>query len=79
MPMEPAGNGTSNGLKPKWAPILGRWEISEAGQRFLGEGMNGAAHGQMFPVGLAISNVAIPQSSLIPKLSSLAPSAQSRA
>jgi hypothetical protein len=59
MPLEPAGNGTSNGSKPKWAPVLGRWEINEAGQRFLGEGLNTAAHGQMFPVGLAISNIAM--------------------
>ena len=58
MPVEP-GNGISNGAKPKWAPILGQWEIAETGQRFLGEGRNGAAHGQMFPMGLAISNVAM--------------------
>ena len=59
MPLEPTGNGTSNGSKPKWAPILGRWEIDQAGQRFLGEELNATAHGQIFPVGLAVSNVVI--------------------
>jgi hypothetical protein len=59
MPREPVGNGTSNGSNPKWAPILGRWEVTEIGQRFLGEGLNATANGQMFPVGLAISNVAM--------------------
>jgi hypothetical protein len=60
MPLEPAGNGTSNGTKPKWAPILGQWEITEPSQKFLGDGRNAAAHGQVFPMGLAVSNAVMP-------------------
>ena len=59
MPIEPPANGTSNGTKSRWAPILGQWEITETSQRFRGEGLNAAAHGQSFPMGLAVSNVAL--------------------
>jgi hypothetical protein len=59
MPLELPANGTTNGTKPRWAPILGQWEISETTQRFRGEGLTAAAHGQSFPMGLAVSNVAM--------------------
>jgi len=52
-------NGTTNGARINWAPILGQWEIAEASQRFQGRGQNAAAHGQSFPVGLAVSNRAM--------------------
>ena len=54
---EPFTNGTKNGGASKWAPILGQWEITEASQKFRGEGQAFAAHGQLFPIGLAVSNV----------------------
>ncbi len=58
MPLEPLANGTKNGARPpNWAPILGRWEISETIQKFQGEGQSATAHGQSFPMGLAVSNV----------------------
>jgi hypothetical protein len=59
MALDPAGNGTGNGSKPRWAPILGRWEITDPGQRFIGEWLNAAANGQTFPIGLVVSNVAL--------------------
>jgi len=40
MPMESLLNGTDNGARSNWAPILGQWEITETGQRFRGEGQN---------------------------------------
>jgi hypothetical protein len=55
VPMEPLLNGT-NGAPPNWAPILGRWEITESTQIFRGEGQSAAAHGQLFPMGLAVTN-----------------------
>jgi hypothetical protein len=61
MPIEPIVNG-GNGTKPdwvpvtRWVPIIGQWEITESGQRFLGEGMLSLAHGQSFPMGLAVSS-----------------------
>ena len=60
MPGAPPGDGTGNGTKPSWAPILGQWEISDANQRFMGRGLDAAAHGQAFPMGLAISSDAMP-------------------
>ena len=59
MPLDPLANGMNNGSSPKWAPILGQWEITETSQRFQGEGQRAAAHGQLFPMGLAVSNVAM--------------------
>jgi hypothetical protein len=59
MPVEPLVNGTKNGTRPNWAPILGQWEITETSQRFLGQGQYSAAHGQLFPMGLAVSSVAM--------------------
>ncbi len=59
MPVEQLVNGTKNGAKPSWAPILGQWEITETRQKFLGEGQSAIAYGQSFPVGLAVSNVAL--------------------
>lgn len=59
MPFEPLANGTSNGARPNWAPILGQWEITDTSQRFLGEGQTAHAHGREFPMGLAITNVAM--------------------
>jgi hypothetical protein len=53
----PFVNGRNNGGKPNWAPILGQWEITEASQRFLGEGQASTAHGQLFPMGLAVTNM----------------------
>jgi hypothetical protein len=52
--------GRNNGAKPNWAPILGQWEITETGQKFHGEGQNFVSRGQLFPVGLAVSNVVMP-------------------
>lgn len=57
MPLDPLLNGTNNGATPNWAPILGQWEISETSQKFRGGGQNGVAMGQVFPIGLAVSNV----------------------
>ncbi len=57
MPLDPLLNGKNNGAKPNWAPILGQWDITDAGQKFRGEGQNADAHGQSFPMGLAVSNV----------------------
>ncbi len=57
MPLEPAINGTKNGAKPNWAPILGRWEITDTSQTFRGEGQNFSSQGLSFPMGLAVSNV----------------------
>lgn len=59
MPLEPLSNGTKNGAKPNWAPIMGKWEIIEKTLRFQGEGLNATAHGQSFPMGLAVSNVSM--------------------
>src|SRR5689334_5120784 len=59
MPLEPLLHGTNNGARPNWAPILGQWDITEAGQKFRGEGQNAAAIGQLFPIGLAVSNVSM--------------------
>ncbi|HLN04040.1 MAG TPA: nucleoside 2-deoxyribosyltransferase [Bryobacteraceae bacterium] len=59
MPLEPLANGTNNGARPNWAPILGQWDITEASQKFRGEGQNFASGGDLFPVGLAVSNVAM--------------------
>ena len=59
MPQEPPVNGTNNGSRPNWAPILGQWEITETSQIFRGEGQNADAHGQSFAIGLAVSNVAM--------------------
>src|SRR5580704_469504 len=60
MPMERLLNGTNNGARPNWAPILGQWDITETEQKFRGEGQNFVARGQLFPLGLAVSNVAMP-------------------
>jgi len=57
MPLDPLLNGTNNGATPNWAPILGQWEIAETSQKFRGGGQNGVAMGQVFPIGLAVSNV----------------------
>lgn len=56
MPLQPLVNGTNNGGRPNWAPILGQWEITETSQKYLGEGQTASAHGQLFPIGLAVSN-----------------------
>lgn len=57
MTLQPSVDGTNNGASPHWAPILGLWEIHEASQKFKGEGQSSASHGQMFPMGLAVTNV----------------------
>jgi len=59
MPVDLLVHGTNNGGKPNWAPILGQWEITETSQKFRGEGQDAAAHGQLFPMGLAVCNVAM--------------------
>lgn len=46
----------NNGSKLNWAPILGQWDTAAPTQRFLGEGQNFAAHRQLFPVGLVVSD-----------------------
>jgi hypothetical protein len=56
MPVEPVVNGM-NKAGPNWAPILGQWEITDARLQFQGEGRNASANGQVFPMGLAVSNV----------------------
>jgi len=59
MPLESLAQSTNNGAGPNWAPILGQWDITEASQKFRGEGQNFASGGDVFPVGLAVSNVAM--------------------
>jgi hypothetical protein len=59
MPLEPLAHGTKNGAKPTWAPILGRWDISDTGQTFLGQGQTSVSRGQAFPMGLAVTSVAM--------------------
>jgi hypothetical protein len=49
LPLESPANGTHNGAKPNWAPLLGQWEITETTQRFRGEGQ----------IGLAVSSAAM--------------------
>src|SRR5271170_826294 len=56
MPVEPLVNGSNKIARPNWAPILGQWEITETRLQFRGEGQNASAHGQSFPMGLAVSN-----------------------
>jgi hypothetical protein len=50
---------SKNGAMPNWAAILGQWEITETSQSFLGQGLGAASRGQSFPMGLAVSSVAI--------------------
>ena len=57
MPVEPVANGKNEIARPNWAPILGQWEITETRLQFQGQGQNASAHGQLFPIGLAVSNV----------------------
>src|SRR5437588_2214777 len=38
---------------------MGQWEITETNQKFEGQGQNAAAYGQLFPIGLAVSNAAM--------------------
>jgi len=59
MPPTPVDNGTNNGARPNWALILGQWDITEDSQRFRGAGHSFTAHGQLFPVGLAVSDLAL--------------------
>src|SRR5579862_7886191 len=56
MPHEPPTNGANHATKLSWAPIMGQWEITEANQNFRGEGPGSTAHGQFFPMGLAVSS-----------------------
>ncbi len=42
---------------PNWAPVRGQWEITEKTQKFKGEGAKASAFGQLFPIGLCVSNV----------------------
>jgi hypothetical protein len=39
--------------------VLGAWEIADSGLHFLGQGQHAAAQGQMFPMGLAASNITL--------------------
>jgi Nucleoside 2-deoxyribosyltransferase len=57
MPGEPRVHSTNNGSRLNWAAILGQWETAESVQKFLGEGQNAAAHRQLFPIGLVVSDV----------------------
>jgi hypothetical protein len=50
-------NGTNHGKKTNWVPILGQWDIQPSTQRFLGIGSGATANGQVFPVGLAVTNL----------------------
>jgi hypothetical protein len=59
MPREPLVSTTNNGARPNWALIMGQWEITETSQTFRGEGRNAVSHGQLFPMGLAVTNVAM--------------------
>lgn len=59
MPVQPLVNGTNNGRKATWAPILGQWDISELQQKFRGEGLNAVSRAQSFPLGLAVSSESI--------------------
>jgi hypothetical protein len=56
VPVDPQANGGNGSAAPKWAPILGSWRIQDNVQTFLGEGHPAIAHGQSFPIGLAVSN-----------------------
>jgi hypothetical protein len=51
-----SSNGEDSSSRLNWAPILGKWDITELAQIFLGEGQPGFAFGQSFPMGLAVSN-----------------------
>jgi len=59
MSLESPVNGQMNGAPPKWALILGQWEVTETSQTFQGEGQSATARGQLFPMGLAVSSVAM--------------------
>ena len=59
MPLAPLVNGTKNGARPNWAPILGQWGITENTQTFRGEGQDATAYGRSFPMGLAVSNASM--------------------
>jgi hypothetical protein len=59
MPQEPLANGSKNGAKPNWAPILGQWAIDDTTQKFQGKGQNFVSGGESFSIGLAVSNVAM--------------------
>ena len=52
-------SGANGGAKPHWIPIMGQWRITESAQTFLGKGLSASARGQQFPMGLAISNLAL--------------------
>lgn len=56
-PGRPTANGNNGALAPNWIPITGSWEIGQSRQEFLGEGIASIAHGQVFSVGLAVSNL----------------------
>jgi hypothetical protein len=51
-------NGNGSGGKIRWVPVLGSWD-TDTGLHFLGQGQHAAAQGQMFPMGLAASNIAL--------------------
>ncbi len=57
MPVEPVVNGKKEAARPNWAPILGQWEIADTRLQFQGQAENASAHGQLFPMGLAVSNI----------------------
>lgn len=59
MPSETPVNGANSNRTINWAAILGQWDISAVGQKFLGEGPRVATQAQSFPVGLAVSSVAM--------------------
>ena len=59
MAQEAGANGSANGARPKWAPILGQWEIGESIQKFQGKGQNFVSGAESFPIGLAVSNAAM--------------------
>jgi hypothetical protein len=59
MSTQPIVAGSQNGDTTHWAPILGWWDFNERGQQFLGEGNSATAHGQNFPIGLAVTNIAM--------------------
>jgi hypothetical protein len=49
-------NGKNEASKLSWAPVMGRWEITETNLLFEGEGQHAVANGQQFPIGIAASN-----------------------
>jgi hypothetical protein len=59
MPPKPLANGTHSNGTTNWVPVLGQWEISGVGQKFLGLGPKAATQAQSFPIGLVVSSISM--------------------